>query len=82
MRYVLVNGRTPFRRFTCAACGEEIGNSYLRETSTHLYYCDPGCYSDHCNTAVVAIANRTRALVGLAPIGKTRSAEAELSALT
>ena len=66
MRYVLVNGSTPFRRFTCAACGEAIGNSYLREMSTHLYYCDPGCYSDHCDNAVVLLANRTRALVGLA----------------
>jgi hypothetical protein len=50
--------------------------------STHLYYCDPGCYSDHCNNAVELLANRTRALIGLAPRGKKRSAEAEQTAFT
>jgi hypothetical protein len=80
MRYVLVNGRTPFRRFTCAACGEAISNSYLREMSTHLYYCDPGCYSDHCDKAAVPPANHTRALAGTAT--NKRSAEAALTVLT
>jgi hypothetical protein len=63
MKYVLVNGRAPFGRFVCGACGKAIRDSYLREMSTQLYYCDPRCYSDHCNNAAVFLENRTRALL-------------------
>jgi hypothetical protein len=83
MRYVLVNGRTPFGRFACAECGEAIGNFYLREMSTQLYYCDPTCHANHCNNAVVMLANRAKAaLVGLAPIPRKRSAGDEQTVST
>ena len=78
MRYVLVNGRTPFGRFACAGCGEAISNSYLREISTQLYYCDPTCHANHCNNAAVMLANHARAaLVGLAPVLRKHSTEDE-----
>ena len=82
MKYVLVNGRTPRRRFACAACGNDIRDSYLREISTQLYYCDPRCHLDHCNNTAVFLANRTRALVGIAHFSKSRSDEAELTVST
>ena len=83
MRYVLVNGRTPFGKFACAACGEAIGNRYLRDITTHLYYCDQGCYSDHCKNAAMNLEHRTKAaLVGLAPVRNRRLAEDDLTAST
>ena len=81
MNFILVNGRTPCKESFCALCGERIGASYLREIGTQLCYCDHDCYADHCNSAVMALANRTTATqVALAPYrGKSRS-EAELTA--
>ena len=55
MRFILVNGRTPFRQSVCALCGKPIGASYLREIATRLPYCDPDCYADHCEGAVLAL---------------------------
>ena len=40
MRFILVNGRTPFRKTFCLQCCEEITSSYLREIRTLLPYCD------------------------------------------
>jgi hypothetical protein len=83
MRFILVNGRTPFQRFLCAKCGEAIGNCYLREMTTQLYYCDQSCYSEHCKSAVTNLAHRTKtALVGLAPVRNRRSAEEDLTVST
>ena len=78
MNFILVNGRTPCKQCSCALCGERIGASYLREIGTQLCYCDHDCYVGHCNSAVVALANRTRAaLVALAPNGSKAGSEAE-----
>jgi hypothetical protein len=44
MKFVLVNGRTPRPQSFCALCCEPIGQSYLREISTRLSYCDHMCY--------------------------------------
>ncbi len=83
MRFMLVNGRTPFRRFSCAQCGEAISNCYLRDMTTQLYYCDQSCYSEHCTNAVMNLAHRTKvALAGLAPVRSRRLAEDDLTALT
>jgi hypothetical protein len=81
MNFVLVNGRTPCKESFCALCKERIGASYLREIGTQLCYCDHDCYADHCNSAVVALANRTSVnQIALEPYrGKARS-EAELTA--
>lgn len=67
MKFVLVNGRTPCRSSGCALCGKPIGNSYMRETGTQLYYCDQSCYADHCKR-VADVTSHTRAvLAALAP---------------
>ena len=48
MRFVLVNGRTPFRRTFCLQCCEPISSEgYLREIRTLLPFCDYECYSLH-----------------------------------
>jgi hypothetical protein len=61
MRFILVNGRTPFRQSSCTLCHKSIGASYLREIETRLPYCDDQCYAEHCEGAVLAIENRARA---------------------
>jgi hypothetical protein len=82
MKFILVNGRTPFRNSTCALCGESISNSYLREMGTQLYYCDQSCYADHCKR-VVDLSNNTRAApVAVAPKRMKKASEAELMLTT
>ncbi|WGD56415.1 hypothetical protein QA641_22430 [Bradyrhizobium sp. CB1650] len=44
MRFILVNGRTPFRKTFCLWCCEEISGGYLRDVRTLLPYCDHECY--------------------------------------
>ena len=44
MKFVLVNGRAPRTRSSCAFCCQPIGNSYLRELTTWLSYCNQQCY--------------------------------------
>jgi hypothetical protein len=61
MRFILVNGRIPCRQSSCMQCGKQIGASYLRETATRLPYCDPDCYADHCEGAVLALENHASA---------------------
>ena len=46
MRFVLVNGRMPFRQSFCALCCEPIGKvGYLRDIRTRLCYCGGECYA-------------------------------------
>ena len=61
MKFVLVNGRTPNPPSFCALCCEPIGESYLRELTTRLSYCDHQCYLGHCKVAVQALQKRARA---------------------
>jgi hypothetical protein len=44
MKFILVNGRTPRPQSFCALCCEPIGETYLREIATRLFYCDHQCY--------------------------------------
>lgn len=67
MNFILVNGRTPIRRSACALCGKAIEGRYLRETGTHLYYCDRTCYSDHCKRVMNLAVVKKAALAALAP---------------
>jgi hypothetical protein len=46
-----VNGRTPRPQSFCALCCKSIGESYLRELTTRLSYCDDNCYADNCIAA-------------------------------
>ena len=52
MKFILVNKRSPCRSSACALCGTPIGNSYLREFDTQLYYCDRHCYDLHCERII------------------------------
>jgi hypothetical protein len=61
VRFVLVNGMTPFRRTFCVLCREPIGEGYLRDVKTRLCYCDADCYASHRGNASVLLENRTRA---------------------
>ena len=61
MKFVLVNGRTPQPQSFCALCCEPIRESYLRELTTRLSYCDHQCYLGHCKVAVQALQKRARA---------------------
>lgn len=68
MNFILVNGRTPIRKSACALCSEPIRNCYLRETGTHLYYCDRVCYSDHCKRVMNLASLKQTALAVFAPL--------------
>jgi len=62
MRFVLVNGRRPKPHSFCAMCFEPIGESYLRELATGLYYyCDHNCYFGNCKIPFPALQYQTRA---------------------
>lgn len=79
MNFILVNGRTPLRTSLCASCSKPIGNSYLRDMATLLYYCDQTCHADHCNR-VMHLPDRTRAaLLSLASNHAKEKSEAELA---
>jgi hypothetical protein len=78
MNFILVNGRTPCRTSNCALCGEPIRNCYLRETSTHLYYCDQGCYVAHCKSVIDLAPLKRAALAAFAPKRTKATSEAEV----
>ena len=48
MKFVVVNGRTPRPQSFCALCCKPIAESYLRELTTRLSYCDDNCYAGNC----------------------------------
>jgi hypothetical protein len=80
MNFILVNGRTPRRTSLCASCGKSIGNAYLREVSTLLFYCDQTCQADHC-VRVMDFAARTRAaLLSFVSNHAEKKSKAEFSA--
>jgi hypothetical protein len=61
MQFVLVNGRTPRPESFCESCYEPIGESYLREVTTRLSYCDYDCYIDHWKHAGAVLKERASA---------------------
>ncbi len=61
MKFILVNGRTPRPQSFCASCCEPIGESYLRELTTRLSYCDHKCYAGHYKVAAPAHQMHARA---------------------
>ena len=62
MKFVLVNGRSPRADSFCALCCEPIGESYLRELTTRLSYCNYECYLGHCKLAFSVLKERAGAL--------------------
>lgn len=62
MRFVLVNGRTPFRKSFCVLCCEPIGeDGYLREIRTQLCYCGAACYALRSRQAAPLLENQAKA---------------------
>jgi len=61
MKFILVNGRTPKPPSFCALCCGPVGESYLRETATRLFYCDLKCYGDRRNVPILTLPNHARA---------------------
>lgn len=61
MQFVLVNGRSPRPVSFCALCCEPIGESYLRELTTRLSYCNYECYLGRCKLALSVLKEHARA---------------------
>jgi hypothetical protein len=64
MRFVLVNGRMPFRQSFCGRCCEPIGEGYLRDIRTRRCYCGAECYapkSSNASNAVMLLDNQANA---------------------
>jgi hypothetical protein len=61
MKFVVVNGRTPRPQSFCALCCKSIGESYLRELTTRLSYCDDNCYAGNCEVATPMLQKHARA---------------------
>lgn len=54
--FVLVNDRVPPADADCGLCGCKIEKGYVRESRTHLLYCDIQCFAGHA----IAMKNRAR----------------------
>ena len=78
MNFILVNGRTPCRHSVCALCGLAIGSSYLREMGTHLYYCNHGCYSEHCERVMDPVPHARLASLARVANPAEKQSKAEL----
>jgi hypothetical protein len=62
VKFVLVNGRMPFRQSFCALCCEPIGEAgYLRDIQTRLCYCRAECYALKSGDAVMLPENQAKA---------------------
>jgi hypothetical protein len=62
VKFVLVNGRTPFRQVLCGRCSEPIGEGgYLRDIRTRLCYCRAECYATTSGNAVMPREDQAKA---------------------
>ena len=62
MRFVLVNGRMPFRQSFCALCCEPIGEGgYLRDIRTRRFYCGARCYALKSSNSMMLLDNQANA---------------------
>jgi hypothetical protein len=61
MKFVRVNGRTPFRQIFCAQGRNPIGSPYLRDIMRRSCYCDITCYARNGSSAAARLENCARA---------------------
>jgi hypothetical protein len=61
MKFVLVNGRTPYRKSLCVLCAVPIGEGYLRDIRTRLCYCGAECYALQSGKAMMLPENQAKA---------------------
>ncbi len=61
MKFVLVNGRAPYRQTYCVWCCTPIYAGYLRDIKARLCYCDHQCYRLYSENAHLLLDGRVRA---------------------
>jgi hypothetical protein len=61
MKFVLVNGRMPFRQNYCVWCCTPICTGYLRDIATRLCYCDHQCYTLYGENSALPLGGWVRA---------------------
>jgi hypothetical protein len=62
MKFVLVNGRMPFRKNFCALCAKSIGEGgYLRDIRTRLCYCELACYALQSKSGMLLLEIQSKA---------------------
>ena len=65
MNFVLVNGRTPFRKSFCVLCDKPISEEgYLRDIRTRLCYCGLACYALQSKSGMLLLEVHSRASSG------------------
>jgi len=55
MRFIFVNGRTPRAEAVCACCSRRIEDSYVRELTSRLPFCDADCYDRYFTARMSAL---------------------------
>lgn len=62
MNFVLVNGRTPYKKSFCGLCRQPIDlNGYVRDIRTRLCYCGVTCYAAQCGSPMKLLEERAKA---------------------
>lgn len=62
MKFLWVNGRTLRHEAFCAMCCKPLGETYLRELTSRLYYyCNHKCYLAHYKGPFRGLSERARA---------------------
>ena len=65
MNFVVVNGRTPFRKSFCAHCSNPLGEEgYLRDIRTRLCYCGLACYAVQSKSGMLLLEMHSKASSG------------------
>ena len=65
MNFVVVNGRTPFRKSFCVHCSNPLGeDGYLRDIRTRLYYCGLACYAVQSKSGMLLLEMHSKASSG------------------
>ena len=59
MKFIVVNGRNPRQESLCSLCCEPIGESYLRELTTRLSFCNHNL--GRCKPAFSVLKEHARA---------------------
>jgi hypothetical protein len=66
--FVIVNDRMPGPDASCMLCCEKIGDAYVRDLQTRIFYCDQRCLGGHVKmTWLQRERSRRRASEGLRP---------------
>ena len=65
MNFVVVNGRTPFRKSFCVHCSNPLDEQgYLRDIRTRLCYCGLACYAVQSKSGTLLLEMHSKASSG------------------